>query len=72
MADIADIANDHAQWRLDRALEAQLLPLCGPALDFCMDCGDAIPERRRQIVRGCTRCANCQSYAEHQEARHAR
>lgn len=26
----------------------------------CEDCGDAIPEQRREAVPGCTRCTACQ------------
>lgn len=30
----------------------------------CEDCGDPIPEARRQAVPGCTRCVVCQEYFE--------
>ncbi|WP_241832990.1 TraR/DksA C4-type zinc finger protein [Klebsiella pneumoniae] len=26
----------------------------------CRDCGEGIPERRRELVAGCQRCADCQ------------
>ncbi|EGN3555040.1 TraR/DksA family transcriptional regulator [Escherichia coli] len=30
----------------------------------CIDCGEAIPARRRELVAGCQRCADCQDEAE--------
>ncbi|MCW9448288.1 TraR/DksA C4-type zinc finger protein [Klebsiella michiganensis] len=30
----------------------------------CVDCGEGIPERRREAVAGCQRCADCQEESE--------
>ncbi|HFF9943861.1 TPA: TraR/DksA C4-type zinc finger protein [Klebsiella pneumoniae] len=30
----------------------------------CRDCGEEIPERRRELVAGCQRCADCQEEEE--------
>ena len=30
----------------------------------CQDCGDPIPELRRQAVKGCLRCVTCQTLIE--------
>lgn len=30
----------------------------------CHDCGDPIPDRRRQAVKGCIRCITCQTLIE--------
>jgi len=35
-----------------------------PARAVCIDCGDPIPEARRQAVPGATRCALCQADEE--------
>ena len=35
-----------------------------PSLEECEDCGDDIPQARRQAIRGCTRCVWCQELAE--------
>jgi phage/conjugal plasmid C-4 type zinc finger TraR family protein len=35
-----------------------------PSLTECEDCGDDIPQARRQAIRGCTRCVWCQELAE--------
>ncbi|KUM03517.1 TraR/DksA C4-type zinc finger protein [Chromobacterium subtsugae] len=36
----------------------------GASLAQCDDCGEAIPEARRQAAPGCTRCMDCQARAE--------
>ena len=38
--------------------------MAGPSLEICMDCGDDIPEDRREAQQGCTRCAECQTLSE--------
>lgn len=35
--------------------------ICGESAKFCEDCGDPIPEKRRQAVIGCRRCTRCQT-----------
>ncbi len=30
----------------------------------CADCGESIPETRREAIPGCTRCAACQEAAD--------
>ncbi|MFJ3259862.1 TraR/DksA C4-type zinc finger protein [Pseudomonas sp. NPDC086581] len=37
--------------------------------ECCGDCGVPIPEARREAVRGCTRCIDCQSIKELVEVR---
>ncbi|MEM9386179.1 MAG: DksA/TraR family C4-type zinc finger protein [Pseudomonadota bacterium] len=32
----------------------------GVSATHCEDCGDAIPERRREAIRGVRRCVRCQ------------
>ena len=41
----------------------------GDSAEFCEDCGDAIPEARRQAFHGCTRCVECQGFAEERARR---
>ncbi|WP_296263969.1 MULTISPECIES: TraR/DksA C4-type zinc finger protein [unclassified Pseudomonas] len=71
MADIADLANDRAQWHLDLALAARAPVPVRESLSECLDCDDAIPEPRRLAVKGCVRCAECQCFFEKSGARHA-
>ncbi len=33
----------------------------GPSAEFCEECGEPIPERRRQAVPGVQTCVQCQS-----------
>lgn len=35
-----------------------------PSLSHCMDCGEEIPEARRNAIAGVTRCIYCQFEAE--------
>ena len=34
---------------------------------FCINCGDDIPELRRQSVPGCVRCVTCQTVLERKQ-----
>lgn len=31
------------------------------SLTHCLDCSKAIPERRREVVKGCKYCVDCQA-----------
>ena len=42
------------------------------SLSECEDCGEVIPEARRTLVPGCTRCIHCQETWEHHRKLHAR
>lgn len=35
-----------------------------PSLQFCENCGEYIPEKRRQLLPGVRLCIDCQSFAE--------
>lgn len=32
----------------------------GPSLTHCSECGEEIPEKRRQVIKGCKYCVTCQ------------
>lgn len=34
----------------------------------CIDCEEEIPERRRQAIKGCCRCVDCQIIIENQRS----
>jgi phage/conjugal plasmid C-4 type zinc finger TraR family protein len=63
--DAADIASEreaiHREESLARARKAQA---SGPSRDTCEDCGDRIPEARKQAVPGCRLCIRCQKERE--------
>ena len=66
MTDVYDRAQALEQRQRDEALAAQAAasrPL-GSSLENCDDCGQPIPEKRRQAAVGCTRCIQCQTAYE--------
>jgi phage/conjugal plasmid C-4 type zinc finger TraR family protein len=64
MADVADVANDLMQERIDQALAARKpAPVCA-SFEYCVDCDDAIPQARRLAVPGCEACIDCQQVRE--------
>lgn len=48
---------------LQRAIDSRVRYQGVSALE-CDDCGEAIPEARRQTVPGCRLCVECQGLAE--------
>jgi phage/conjugal plasmid C-4 type zinc finger TraR family protein len=65
MADIADRAQDEMCWTR-RAMDQSRVnaaPVLPSAL-YCVECGDAIPEARRQAVPGVQLCVECQQEAD--------
>lgn len=65
MTDIFDRAQELEQRQRTEALArfAEGLEV-SISLCHCSDCGEPIPEARRNAVRGCTRCVQCQTDAE--------
>ena len=63
--DEVDVAKD-ASDRFERmALEQQLATMPkGEAAEECVECGEPIPEARRNAVPGCIRCISCQTAVE--------
>ncbi|MFM5138425.1 TraR/DksA C4-type zinc finger protein [Aeromonas rivipollensis] len=39
--------------------------ISGTGPHYCIDCDDPIPQERREANRGCERCTDCQTLAEH-------
>ncbi|REC94910.1 TraR/DksA family transcriptional regulator [Kushneria indalinina] len=65
MADSIDLANENSQRRLDAALASRTRIGGMPSLTHCDDCGDPIPEARRNAVPGVATCIDCQAFNEH-------
>ncbi|MBL0609588.1 TraR/DksA C4-type zinc finger protein [Aeromonas jandaei] len=42
--------------------------ISGTGPHYCIDCDDPIPQERREAIRGCERCADCQTIHEFQTA----
>lgn len=50
----------------ERQLESMIARSCSgtrhsPSLKFCRRCGEAIPEKRRQMIQGVSLCIDCQT-----------
>ena len=70
--DIADQASDREMADREFALAAQRATRpAGHSTSHCLDCGEPIPEGRREAVPGVTLCVECQTVQEHQGRTHA-
>ena len=68
MADFADITQHHLEQadhqREQQRLERMRSELRGLNISDCEDCGEAIPEERKQRIPTATRCVPCQEAHE--------
>lgn len=66
MADVVDVASEHAEYLLQRYLEQHQRRAAGQAAsaEFCVDCDEPIPELRREKMAGCQTCVECQRLRE--------
>ena len=70
--DIADQASDREMADREFALAARRAARqSGRSASHCRDCGEPIPEARRQAMPGVTLCVECQTVQEHQGRTHA-
>lgn len=64
MADAADLASEIMERRLENALATRHRPLPVATDPDCEDCGNEIPQARRQAVPWATTCIGCQNLRE--------
>lgn len=70
MTDVFDSASELEEQDRQRALaeQSRRAGLAGKteadSAEFCEDCGEDIPLKRRKAVPGCQRCVACQSRKE--------
>lgn len=65
--DIADRASDREMADREFALAARRAARpVGHSTSHCLECGETIPEGRREAVPGVTLCVECQTIQEHQ------
>ncbi|WP_047396523.1 TraR/DksA family transcriptional regulator [Chitinibacter sp. ZOR0017] len=65
MTDIFDRASDLEQWQRDKAIAIAREQVESTVTSLgCHDCGEPIPEARRNAQRHCTRCVPCQTKYE--------
>ena len=64
MPEIIDQANELAERRLEQTIQNMRINHNAVSAEKCVDCGDPIPTRRRELVAGCQRYADCQEEEE--------
>ncbi|WP_447887246.1 TraR/DksA C4-type zinc finger protein [Serratia fonticola] len=64
MPDIADEAQSEEQLMIERGLTAIRAQFTSQSAVDCQQCGDPIPERRRQLLPGVKTCVECQQRSE--------
>nr|WP_300306976.1 TraR/DksA C4-type zinc finger protein [Halomonas sp.] len=70
MADIADIASELMERRMESAMATCRLPDTMAANDECEECGSEIPAARRQAAPWATTCIECQGIREKKAGRY--
>jgi len=68
MADVIDVANEHAEYLLQVALERRARgSINSVSAEECEVCDDPIPELRRLAIPGCVTCIICQAIRERRQ-----
>jgi phage/conjugal plasmid C-4 type zinc finger TraR family protein len=62
-AEIIDQANELAERRLEMTIQNMRINHNAVSATHCRDCGEEMA-RRRELVAGCQRCADCQEEEE--------
>ncbi|EPV7324813.1 TraR/DksA family transcriptional regulator [Klebsiella oxytoca] len=63
-AEIIDQANELAERRLEMTIQNMRINHAAVSATHCCDCGEEIPEQRREEVAGGQRCSDCQEEFE--------
>ncbi|WP_194432994.1 TraR/DksA family transcriptional regulator [Klebsiella pneumoniae] len=63
-AEIIDQDNELAELQREAAIAKCRINHHAVSATHCRDCGEEIPERRRELVAGCQRCVSCASDIE--------
>ncbi|HBW5551763.1 TPA: TraR/DksA family transcriptional regulator [Klebsiella pneumoniae] len=63
-AEIIDQANELAELQREAAIAKCRINHAAVSATHCRDCGEEIPERRRELAAGCQRCVSCASDIE--------
>ncbi|HBT3579162.1 TPA: TraR/DksA family transcriptional regulator [Klebsiella pneumoniae] len=63
-AEIIYQANELAELQREAAIAKCRINHNAVSATHCRDCGEEIPERRRELVAGCQRCVSCASDIE--------
>lgn len=63
MRDSIDLANDLVQLEMENLIANRTM-FQGESATHCIDCDYPIPLKRRQLIKGCQRCVDCQQICE--------
>lgn len=63
MPDLFDKAAETADFYLDLELKKRKT-FDGESATECVECGEIIPKRRRELLQGVKTCVDCQEYLE--------
>ncbi|HAT4412608.1 TPA: TraR/DksA family transcriptional regulator [Klebsiella oxytoca] len=63
-AEIIDQATELEELQREAAIAKCRINHNAVSATHCCDCGEEIPDRRRELVAGCQRCADCQEVEE--------
>ncbi|EPM3685316.1 TraR/DksA family transcriptional regulator [Escherichia coli] len=64
MTEIIDQASALEEMMREQAIAAHRINRNAVSAEHCVDCGDEIPDLRREKVPGCQRCSSCQQDEE--------
>lgn len=64
MPEIIDQANELEELQREVSIAKCRINHNAVSATHCRDCGEEIPERRRELVAGCQRCVSCASDIE--------
>lgn len=63
-AEIIDAASELEEMQREQAIAAHRIDRNAVSASHCIECGDDIPQARREAVPGCRTCADCQQIIE--------
>ena len=63
-AEITDQATELEELQREVSIAKCRINHAAVSATHCRDCGEEIPERSRELVAGCQRCADCQEEEE--------
>ncbi|MCW9645586.1 TraR/DksA C4-type zinc finger protein [Klebsiella michiganensis] len=63
-AELIDQANELTERRLELTIQNMRINHNAVSATHCCDCGEEIPEQRREAVAGCQRRSDCQEELE--------
>lgn len=63
MADLTDYAQERIERQLEAKIRSMTVKASRPSATHC-ECGEVIPDKRREVIPGVQTCIDCQTAAE--------